>query len=246
MSKFVALSGPSCIGKSPLYKALRLFHPELTKRLKKIVLYNDRSPRPGEQDGVDYHFRPRREIEALRRHEGFLVIPVRGDLQALEAESISRIIETGDNAFFEGNPFIVSALREAGYLSGIETTTVFISPLSREEILFFKNPERRVNLLSLVTDIMRGKLLRRAQKQKGILSARDLENIETRCKSAFREMQEAHHFDYVIPNHDGEDSENWDAFYYPIGEARRTLETFVSILNNTPSSFTERWEDDLI
>ena len=22
-----------------------------------------------------------------------------------------------------------------------------------------------------------------------------------------------------LPNHDGEDSENWDAFYYPIGDA---------------------------
>ena len=33
----------------------------------------------------------------------------------------------------------------------------------------------------------------------------------------------AHHFQHVIVNHDGEDSENWNAFYFPLGDARRTL-----------------------
>jgi hypothetical protein len=32
--------------------------------------------------------------------------------------------------------------------------------------------------------------------------------------SAFRELKEAHHFEYVIPNHDREDGDNWQAFYY--------------------------------
>ena len=48
----------------------------------------------------------------------------------------------------------------------------------------------------------------------------DLEDIEKRASSAYRELQEAWRFDHVIPNHDGEDSDNWEAFYYLIGDAR--------------------------
>lgn len=42
----------------------------------------------------------------------------------------------------------------------------------------------------------------------------------------------AWHFQNVIPNHDGEDSDNWDAFYYPIGDARKTLLAFVGLLQS--------------
>ena len=49
------------------------------------------------------------------------------------------------------------------------------------------------------------------------VTLRDLENIEKRASSAYRELHEAHYFQHVIPNHDGEDSENWDAFYHPSG-----------------------------
>src|SRR5713226_8716745 len=55
----VILSGPSCVGKSPLAKALGRFHPDLSAKLQPIVLYNSGSPRPGERDGEDYHFRTR-------------------------------------------------------------------------------------------------------------------------------------------------------------------------------------------
>jgi hypothetical protein len=41
------------------------------------------------------------------------------------------------------------------------------------------------------------------------------------ASSAYAEMKEAWHFEYVISNHDGEDSDNWEAFYYPIGDAKR-------------------------
>jgi hypothetical protein len=77
---------------------------------------------------------------------------------------------------------------------------------------------------------MRRKLLRRTRRQKGELSANDLKDIESRASSAYREMQEAWHFEYVIPNHDGEDSDNWEAFYYPLGDARKTLDAFAALL----------------
>jgi len=45
--RLVILSGPSCVGKSPLAKARARFYPELRKTLHPLVLYNSRDPRPG-------------------------------------------------------------------------------------------------------------------------------------------------------------------------------------------------------
>jgi ABC-type uncharacterized transport system fused permease/ATPase subunit len=39
----VILSGPSCVGKSPLKKALGKFYPQLSGRLRKLVLLNSRA-----------------------------------------------------------------------------------------------------------------------------------------------------------------------------------------------------------
>ena len=64
MGRLVILSGPSCVGKGPLHAALKKFHPEIVARTPKFVLYDSRAPRPGEIDGVDYHFRSRAVIEA--------------------------------------------------------------------------------------------------------------------------------------------------------------------------------------
>ena len=93
---------------------------------------------------------------------------------------------------------------------------------------------------------MRRKLLRRTRKQKGELSLKDLENIEKRASSAFLEMQDAHHFQYVIPNHEGEDSENWDAFYYPLSDARKSLLAFAALLKGENTDFAENWEESLL
>ena len=107
-------------------------------------------------------------------------------------------------------------------------------------------PDHNVSLQKLVSDIMRRKLLRRTRRQKGELSAADLGEIEARASSAYRELKMAWHFQYVIPNHDGEDSENWDAFYYPIGDARKTLLAFVGLLRSSVQPGVELWEGDLL
>jgi guanylate kinase len=221
---------------------MRKFFPDVADGLTKVVLYNSRSPRPAETDGVDYHFRPRQEIEALREQEDFQVMEVRGDLQALDMGELKKTLSTGD-AFFEGNPFVGKALLD---VENVEILSVFLSPLSKDEILYLKGPEKKVNLPDFVADVMRRKLLRRTKKQKTILSLKDLENIETRCRSAYSEMKLAHLFEHVIPNHDGEDSENWDAFYYPVGDARKALLAFVDLLQDRTPDHAEKWEQSLL
>lgn len=243
--RLVILSGPSCVGKSPLDKALGRFYPELRKRLRKLVLFNSRAPRPGEVDGVDYHFRMRGQIEALRAEPRYAVMDVRGDLQAVDIEELRVLLEQGD-AFFEGNPFVGRALQTHPQLAEVKRLSVFMAPLSREEIIYLKAPERNVSFPDLVTDIMRRKLLRRTRRQKLELSAKDLENIETRASSAYIEIKEAWHFEHVIPNHDGEDSDNWEAFYFPLGDARKALNAFAALLEGTVPPGVERWEEGLV
>jgi len=243
--RLVILSGPSCVGKSPLDKALGKFHPELRQALRKLVLYNSRTPRPGEVEGVDYHFRTRNQVEALRVESRYAVLDVRGDLQALDVEELRDVL-TESNAFFEGNPFVGRALQTHPGLAGIHRLGIFLSPISKDEVIYLKTPERNVTLSELVTEIMRRKVLRRTRRQKLELSAKDLDNIEARATSAYRELKEAWHFDYVIPNHDGEDSDNWEAFYYPIGDARKALSAFVGLLEGEVLAGVEKWEEDLI
>ena len=244
MGRFIILSGPSCVGKGPLHNAFNNFYPEEAAKLHKLVLYNCRSPRPGEIDGKDYYFRSREEIEGLRGKENFLVLDVRGDLQAVDLTKTERTLGTGD-LFFEGNPFIGRKLLEA-FASKLMVLSIFLSPLSRDEILFLRSKERSLSLADFLADVMRRKLLRRTRRQKNILSLKDLENIERRAASAYTELKEAWHFEHVVPNHDGEDSENWDAFYHPVGDARKALLAFAGLINGEVSPLVEKWDEQLL
>jgi guanylate kinase len=244
--RLVILSGPSCVGKSPLKTALARFHPTLSDRLTTLVLFNSRAPRPGERDGVTYHFRSKVHIDALKSQHRYAVLDVRGDLQALDLEELTELLGRSD-AFFEGNPFVGRLLQTHPLLAHVDRLSMFLSPLSQEEIRYLKAPERHISLPEFVTDIMRRKLLRRARRQKGELSLPDLENIETRARSAYRELTDAWRFQHVIPNHDGEDSDNWEAFYYPIGDARKSLVAVVALLERVGAPpGVETWGEDLL
>ena len=243
--KLIILSGPSCVGKSPLDRALKRLYPEIRNHLQPLVLYNSREPRPGEQDGFDYYFRTREAISGMTGDNRYVVMDVRGDLQALDLQELAALLKKGD-VFYEGNPFVGKILLTHHELLQVNKLSVFMSPLSREEIVYFNDPERKVLLADLLTDMMRRKLLRRTRKQKGELSLKDLENIERRASSTFRELREAQHFNWVIPNHDGEDSDNWDAFYYPLGDARKALETFVALIKGEEQGNAETWDAGLL
>lgn len=243
--RLIIFSGPSCVGKSPLAKTLAKFYPELYSRMKPLVLYNSRQPRPAEIDGIDYHFRTRDEIEKYRNDNRFIVMDVRGDLQALNISELSDSLKQ-NNILFEGNPFIGKILLTNPLLQDTKKLSIFMSPVSRDEILFLRSVKPAVSLPDLITDIMRSKLMRRTRLQKGALSLSDLGNIEKRAKSAYTELKDAHYFQYVIPNHDGEDSDNWNAFYHPLGDARKALLTFAALLEGKQGLNEETWEQNLV
>jgi len=245
MNKLVILTGPSCIGKSPMDKALCRFHPEMRQLLRKLVLFNDRHPRPGEMEGKDYYFRKRSTIDALRLDPKFIVMGVRGDLQALDLDELSDMLKEA-SVFYEGNAYVAEALITHPKLKDYPKLSIFLSPLSREEIEYLQSPDLHISLPNLITEIMRRKLLRRKSRQKLELSLFDLEDIEKRAASAYTEMKMAWQFDYVIPNHDGEDSDNWEGFYYPVGDARKTLNCFLSLFQGKKPALAEKWDEGLL
>ncbi|MBL1177704.1 guanylate kinase [Pantanalinema sp. GBBB05] len=61
MSRLVVLTGPSGVGKGTLVRALLARHPELYVSVSATT----RAPRPGEIDGVSYHFVSRNEFERM-------------------------------------------------------------------------------------------------------------------------------------------------------------------------------------
>jgi guanylate kinase len=227
--RLVLLTGPSCVGKSPLKRALARHRPDLYATLREVVLYNSRDPRPEEEDGVDYHFRRREEIEALRENDDYVVAEVRGDLQAVEIPAVEALRAEG-TPFYEGNPTVAGILQNHPKLESIPKIGLFVSPLSAEEIRALGAPELHADPEAVVADVMRRKLLRRTRAKKGILSAPDLEEVERRCTSAYDELREAERFDWILANHDGEDHENWTAFPRPLGDAGRALDALTDLL----------------
>lgn len=241
--RLVLLGGPSCVGKGPLCSGLQALYAELAAGLRKLVLYNTRSPRPGESEGVDYYFRSRDEMTRLSERDDFILLEVRGDLQGLDTTELFDILDSGQDVLFEGNPYVPQAIWNLPEMAGVNILKVFLSPLSKAEILWLQS--RGVDVRDMLVDVMRRKLLRRTQKQKGLLALPDLENIEKRCGSAPSELELAWQFDWVIPNHDGEDSENWNAFYYPLGDARQAVETFAALLQSQSAPYAEKWDERL-
>ena len=64
----VVLAGTSGAGKGTLGRRLREQDPSL----RWSVSWTSRGPRPGELDGIDYHFVSREAFERLRDDGGFL------------------------------------------------------------------------------------------------------------------------------------------------------------------------------
>jgi len=94
----VVLAGTSGAGKGTLGQRLRESDPEL----RWSVSWTSRPARPGEQPGVDYHFKSREEFEALRDAGGFLEwFDVYGDLKGTPRAFVEEALAEGHDVLLE-------------------------------------------------------------------------------------------------------------------------------------------------
>jgi len=121
------LSAPSGAGKTTLCRALRSRYPDLGYS----VSYTTRPPRPGERDGVDYHF-----ISTARFEEGIQNArwaewaQVHGHFYGTAADELQKAIERGTDVLLDidvqGTRQLLTRFPDA--------VTVFIMPPSLEEL----------------------------------------------------------------------------------------------------------------
>ena len=109
MGVLLVLSGPSGVGKGTVGHALRAREPNLVWS----VSANSRPPRPGEVDGVDYHFVSREEFERLRDAGGFLEwFEVYGQLKGTPRAPVEQALAEGRDVLLEIDVQGALAVRE--------------------------------------------------------------------------------------------------------------------------------------
>jgi guanylate kinase len=164
------LAGTSGAGKGTIGRMLLAREPSLHWS----VSWATRPARPGEVDGVDYHFRTHEEFERLRDTGGFLEsFDVYGDLKGTPREPIERWLAAGEDVLLEVD--VQGALRVKQALP--EALLVFVQTRSREE--------------------QRRRLLERAHDTPEAMELR-------LARAEHEEQIAAEHFDAVVINDDPE------------------------------------------
>jgi guanylate kinase len=90
--RLIVLTGPSGVGKDTVLHELFAIDPSLTY----CISYTTRAPRPGETDGVSYHFVDEATFRAMiDRDEFFEWSTVYGELKGRTYETVNRAIASG-------------------------------------------------------------------------------------------------------------------------------------------------------
>ncbi len=245
--RFTVLSGPSCVGKGPLVAALNRFHPDLKYSEIPVIKSKDsrpNGPRPGEEsiwEDEDF-FRTAEAIRKLENNPRFLVGDCRGLPQAVDLKKVED--SKSKLLFIEIYYTIGEKLLTNTFLKNVQTTMLFLSPISRIEIEDLKADN--VDISSHVRQLMVGKQLARTRYQgkKAVLN----KDIDQRATDAYNELFYASKCDRVIINRDGEGSPNWHRLprgpftASPEGDAGRALDALLYILaGSEPPDQCEDW-----
>ena len=106
----VVLAGTSGAGKGTIGRRMRDLYPAL----RWSVSWTTRPPRPGEVEGVDYHFVSRAEFERLRDSDGFLEsFEVYGDLKGTPRQFVVDALASGHDVLLELDVYGALAARKA-------------------------------------------------------------------------------------------------------------------------------------
>jgi len=123
----LVISGPSGVGKGTLFKKLLKDDPSTTFS----VSYATRAPRPGEVDGIDYHFVTLEAYQAMKARNGFLEsAEVHGNYYGTPVQPVIEAVEKGKNMVLDIDP--QGALQVMEAMPGC--VSIFILPPSYAEL----------------------------------------------------------------------------------------------------------------
>jgi guanylate kinase len=128
------LAAPSGAGKSSLIKALlekHLSSDEHNNAMQVSVSHTTRAPRPGEVDGVHYHFVDHAEFESLIKQDAFFeYAEVFGNYYGTSKIVIEQTLRQGIDVFldidWQGARQVKAQIPD--------TATIFVAPPSKEEL----------------------------------------------------------------------------------------------------------------
>jgi guanylate kinase len=128
------LSAPSGAGKSSLIKALLEKHQDTNihnNKMQVSVSHTTRAPRPGEKEGVHYHFVTREEFQALISQNTFFEwAEVFGNYYGTSRPAIEHTLSQGLDVFLDID--WQGARQVKAQIS--DTATIFVAQPSREEL----------------------------------------------------------------------------------------------------------------
>lgn len=129
--RLFVLSGPSGVGKDMVLREL-LSAPNALPNLSRVVTATTRPPRPGEVDGVDYHFMTPQEFLRLSHRGGFLeTVKYADELYGTPIEGIDRLRDSGVDAILKIECRGAQAVRQRFP----DVVLVFLAPPSREDLI---------------------------------------------------------------------------------------------------------------
>ncbi|SHO58385.1 guanylate kinase [Vibrio quintilis] len=148
------ISAPSGAGKSSLINALLEQNP--TYAMKVSVSHTTRDPRPGEQDGIHYHFVAKTHFEALIKKNEFLEFAeVFGNYYGTSRVWIEENLEKGIDIFLDIDWQGARQIRQ----QMPDAKSIFILPPSRSEL------ERRLNARGQDSDAVIADRMSKAQSE---------------------------------------------------------------------------------
>ena len=252
--RLIILSGPACVGKGPLKAAIDRFFPQI--RYSDIPVIKSKEsrpngPRPGEDrlwNDPDY-FRAAQDLNSLKSDARYLLGACRGLPQALDLNKVKQ--SDADVVLIEVYHTLGSQLKESRYLEGIDVISVFVSPVSKFDILDLKRCG--VNISQYLTSLMLAKLTARSRSMGEMLTQKTVDDLVARAQGTYAELSDANRYSFVIANRDGEGSSNWNRslcstfISRPEGDAMRATAALAAILaGDTCVPHTEVWNEEVM
>ncbi len=124
----IVLSGPSGVGKDAVLTGLRLLRPDL----QIVVTATTRAMRPGELQGVSYHFRTEKQFQAMVDNNELLEwAMVHGRLYGTPVKQVREAICAGYDVLLKIDVQGASQIRQRVK----EAVTIFLAPSSINELM---------------------------------------------------------------------------------------------------------------